>query len=313
MTSLANYTIDDAQWATPPLLLGPGWNMLRTNGSNQFINQTQVDMITPHLHEFWNHSLSWTTTEGANTTIVFNGTDIWAYGMSGPDQGPYIALMDNEVVGRFTALAEETDFHYLLYAAHGLDGTKEHHLTLSNAQAGTSLAFDVALVTPAQVNSVPSALPSTAATSSSTKSLVIPTLQLQPPTMDQMIAAEEARLAKEWDPADLAQLAIPYTFHWSPSAYFVVVASALVGLLTIAFVAMFVLRVWKARRRKLRSEKVGTSYLTHRKPRPTTRIIEALKRGKISNPIPSDDGQSDYSTKKAGSSDGYREDSAHMW
>ena len=79
---------------------------------------------------------------------AITGTDIWTYGMAGPNQGPYIAAVDNQTVGQFTAFANQTDYHYLLYAAHDLDPNKTHYLTLTNGQNGTSLAFDVALVTP---------------------------------------------------------------------------------------------------------------------------------------------------------------------
>ncbi len=48
--------------------------MLRVNGSDQYINDTQVDSVRPLLGEFWNGSLSWTTTAGSNTTIFFVGT-----------------------------------------------------------------------------------------------------------------------------------------------------------------------------------------------------------------------------------------------
>ena len=136
-----NYTIDDAQWATSTLLLTPDWNMLRINGSNQYINQTQVDAVTPLLPNFWNGSLSWTTTENASTTLVFTGTDISAYGLAGPGQGAYVVELDNKTIGRYTAHADEADFTHLLYAAHGLDSNTTHYLTLTNGANGTSLAF----------------------------------------------------------------------------------------------------------------------------------------------------------------------------
>lgn len=71
-----NYTIDDSQWSTAQLSLSAGWNMLRTNGSNDFINQTQVDEMEPLLDNFWNSSVSWTTTKGASTTLFFVGESI---------------------------------------------------------------------------------------------------------------------------------------------------------------------------------------------------------------------------------------------
>ena len=120
--------------------------MLRINGSNQFINQTQVDAVTPLLSNFWNSSLSWTTTENCSTTLVFTGTDIWAYGLAGPGQGAYGVELDNTTIGRFTAYANESDVKYLLYAAHDLDPSQTHYLSFTNGADGTSLAFDMAYI-----------------------------------------------------------------------------------------------------------------------------------------------------------------------
>ncbi len=47
--------------------------MLRVGGATEYINQTQVDTITPLLSNFWNQSLSWTTTPGSNVTLTFVG------------------------------------------------------------------------------------------------------------------------------------------------------------------------------------------------------------------------------------------------
>lgn len=47
------------------------------------------------------------------------------------------------------------------------------------------------------------------------------------------------------------------------------------------------------RKKRARRARDGESYLiTGKRPRPTTRIVEALKGKKISNPMPSEDGHS---------------------
>lgn len=75
------------------------------------------------------------------------GTDIYAYGLSGPSQSSYIAQLDNTTVGTYTARAADTDYHHLLFSAHDLQDGVTHQLTLVNAQEGASLAFDYAVVT----------------------------------------------------------------------------------------------------------------------------------------------------------------------
>ena len=133
------------------------------------------------------------------------------------------------------------------------------------------------------------------------------------PPVEEIIEAEEKKLASEWTPAQLAFLAKPYAFHWSAAAYFVVTATALVGAIGIAVSILLLVHSINTRRRKQRTEAVGTSYLMSRKPRPTTRIMDALRRGKISNPLPSEDGHSsNYSPKKGGLEEG-KDDVIHGW
>lgn len=73
------------------------------------------------------------------------GTDIWAYGISGPDQGLFSAAIDNVIIGQYSGYADSTDYHHLLFTAHGLPDGPEHYLTLSSVD-GSSLAFDVAII-----------------------------------------------------------------------------------------------------------------------------------------------------------------------
>lgn len=102
-----------------------------------------------------------------------------------------------------------------------------------------------------------------------------------------------------WSASQLAALSHPYKFHWNSASYFVVVFSALVVL---AFISGVVLNFVGSFRDKMRSRRVGRgqgsaqdgeSYLiTGKRLRPNTRILDALKKGKISHPVPSEDGHS---------------------
>jgi hypothetical protein len=85
MRSATNYTIDDSQWATSALALTPGWNMLREGGANEYLNESEVEIMRPLLGEFWNSSLSWTSARGAATTLSFIGESarIAPYGLGG--------------------------------------------------------------------------------------------------------------------------------------------------------------------------------------------------------------------------------------
>ncbi|EIW73563.1 hypothetical protein TREMEDRAFT_20069, partial [Tremella mesenterica DSM 1558] len=98
-----NYTIDDSQWSTPALSLSTGWNMLRNGGANEYINATQVAVMQPLLGNFWNQSVSWTTTQGSEVTMDFVGTDFYAYGPTGPSYGRFSVSLDNITLGTYTS------------------------------------------------------------------------------------------------------------------------------------------------------------------------------------------------------------------
>ena len=72
-SSASSYTIDDSQWGTSALSLTSGWNMLRQGGALEYINATQAAIMQPLLSNWWNQSISWTTTGGSAVTLNFSG------------------------------------------------------------------------------------------------------------------------------------------------------------------------------------------------------------------------------------------------
>lgn len=91
----------------------------------------------------------------------------------------------------------------------------------------------------------------------------------------------------------LSLLHTKYEFHWNGAAYFVVVFSCIVSALFVALVIRMIAQSLSERKKRARRARDGESYLiTGKRPRPTTRIVEALKGKKISNPMPSEDGPS---------------------
>ena len=120
-----------------------------------------------------------------------------------------------------------------------------------------------------------------------------------------------ALLPTQYSAEQLSSLAVAYHFHWNAAAYFVVIFSSLMVAMFAVFLLHFATRSWGIQRRKANQVGEGESYLIARepiRPRPSTRIIEALKRGKISNPMPSEDGHSDVSGRRrdsTGTGDSY--------
>ncbi|WVF69147.1 hypothetical protein IAT40_003921 [Kwoniella sp. CBS 6097] len=105
--------------------------MLRVNGSDQWIDDAQVAEMRPMLDQFWNQSISWTSKEGGWTKLSFVGTDIWAYGIAGPEYGSMRINLGFEDFEIQSQTQDVVDYHKLLFEAHGLED-KAHSLTFTN-------------------------------------------------------------------------------------------------------------------------------------------------------------------------------------
>ncbi|WRT67813.1 uncharacterized protein IL334_004787 [Kwoniella shivajii] len=119
--------------------------MLRLNGSNEYINQDQLEEYQSILDNFWNGSISWTEQVNSWTELTFIGTDIWLYGISGPSYGKTQAIIDDQSQGEYDQYQNEIDHHRLLYEKHDLRD-QEHKLRLINVQQGRRMAFDYAII-----------------------------------------------------------------------------------------------------------------------------------------------------------------------
>ncbi|WWC62524.1 uncharacterized protein I303_105120 [Kwoniella dejecticola CBS 10117] len=127
--------------------------MLRTNGSNEYIAPVkQVEEMEALLGEFWNSSISWTEQQGAWMELSFVGTDIWAYGIDGPEYGDIEFTLDGRKMEHgdegSSQDSEEQDYHHLLLDLHELENG-EHTLRYTNAGAegaGKRMSFDYAVI-----------------------------------------------------------------------------------------------------------------------------------------------------------------------
>ncbi|WVO12599.1 hypothetical protein L204_100204 [Cryptococcus depauperatus] len=310
-----NYTIDDSQWSTSALSLSPGWNMLRSGGSNEYISETQMAAMMPHLGEFWNSSVSWTTSPGSSTTLSFIGNKIWAYGIAGPDQGSFSASIDNKTIGTYSAQQNSVDYKKLLFQAIDLSDGMPHTLTLTNV-GNHSFAFDYALIqstslwqnSSASVPSTPSAATQATGDAAAGSSL--------PSTSDSEMKAALSR----YSPSQLAALSQTYHAKWTGALYFVVILSSLFGAAILAWLIYTLSKKWarnprnnvgsegtdsgfrlagkskgksksKTKGRQVPSDD-GHSYLIHETKgwKRSTKLLDALKGKKISPPISGDNG-----------------------
>lgn len=104
--SSRNITIDDTAWWNGTVILSPGWNMMEsdTNGAeSNYINQTQIDEERQTRSRTYNETLSWTEQRRAETSILFEGEQVWVYGLSGGEAGAYEVLVVGVSRGRYNA------------------------------------------------------------------------------------------------------------------------------------------------------------------------------------------------------------------
>ncbi|KAK8858618.1 hypothetical protein IAR55_002847 [Kwoniella newhampshirensis] len=298
--------------------------MLRINGADEYIDQTQVAAMRPLLGQFWNSSISWTTGVNCSTSINFVGTDIWAYGISSPDQGSFLATLDDHTLGTYAMTEtdpQKTDYHHLIFAAHGLEEGQSHTLTLTNQIEGKGLAFDYAVVeSKGCVRLLLYMLITTRR--SQTLDPGTPTKPLDPAVSASLAAAAaaaasasaaQAMLPYHFTPAQLASLTQEYKYHWNGIAQFVLIFSCFILVLCLFFISRTIVHTILERRKNRkqsldslfimypnsskRTEKnpAGGSetYLVHtgeKKLKRTTRLMDALRGKKISPPLASDNG-----------------------
>jgi hypothetical protein len=75
-----------------------------TNGAeSNYINQTQIDEERQTRSRTYNETLSWTEQRRAETSILFEGEQVWVYGLSGGEAGAYEVLVDGVSRGRYNA------------------------------------------------------------------------------------------------------------------------------------------------------------------------------------------------------------------
>lgn len=266
--------------------------------------------------------------------------------MSGPDQGAYSVLLDDHAMGPYTSKTDSASYDFLLFAAHELEDGPVHRLMIvSEDEGGGSLAFDVAVISSEVAsgmyvrpfrrqdvaadplrNPVVSSLPSSTVPVIATNSSA---LADNISTIDAAAPINPVGIPTQYSKAQLASLAHPYHFKWNGAAYFVVVFSSLVTAAFAILCIRFFSRSWIKKRQARAAPTSAASGINHliprglragqgRKPRPTTRLLEALKGRKIGTPMPSDDGHSLQADRNSAATDlsfesGERDGTAHGW
>lgn len=101
--------------------------------------QTQYQIELNNADRHFNRSISWTTTPGAQNTILFEGSAVWVFGLSGGEAGTFEVKLDNVSQGVFNAAGGPRTYNQTLWHISGIaDGP--HTVQLIN-QAGR-LSFD---------------------------------------------------------------------------------------------------------------------------------------------------------------------------
>ena len=182
-----------------------------------------------------------------------------------------------------------------------------HRLILTNQEDGASLAFDYAIIqtatgisTTASASASASSTPSSAVAATTSDTATNSTSETSSPlaglfnqtSSDALGGLSGSSSVQKFTKADIESYG-SYAFSWNAAAYFTIIVAAIMGVLIIAGILWQTMIGMDGRRKQARKASEGESYLitTERKrPRPTTRLLDALKKGKISHPVPSDDG-----------------------
>ncbi|WVQ85902.1 hypothetical protein IAT38_008070 [Cryptococcus sp. DSM 104549] len=135
-----NVTVDDTEWRDWKVLLTPGWNMLEHQASN-WINTTQFEAELLTSSRDWNSSISWTEQVDSGNAVLFKGSAVWVYGISGGEAGSFEVTIDNATRGIFDASGGSRVYNQVLFHTSDLSDSN-HNLTLRNVEQGKRLSFD---------------------------------------------------------------------------------------------------------------------------------------------------------------------------
>ncbi|KIR42836.1 hypothetical protein I307_01188 [Cryptococcus deuterogattii 99/473] len=258
--------------------------MLRINGSDEYINQTQVDTMRPLLENFWTNSISWTTTLGSWTTIHFN-------------------------VGSYTAQQASIDYHKLLYNATNLQDGYTHNLTFTNA-GNQTFAFDYAIIEESIYDNI-AVTASNSFASATTKANTEPALPFNDTTATaaQNSAARLSALSHQ-----------TYHVKWNGAMYFLVIFSSMMGAALVVWLSQLIVKRKLRKKERGSTGRLNDGiFLSPRHPekgwserceteqrsdiivfdesrfKRTTKLLEALRGKNISHPIESGEGRYDSS------------------
>ncbi len=140
------------------------------------------------------------------------------------------------------------------------------------------------------------------------------------PSQAVSVTPADSKLPTPYSAAQLATLDTTYDFHWNAAAYFVIVFSGIVVAAFSMVILYILMRAW-AFKRQNGSVGVGESYLVGseggRKPRPTSKVLDALRGRKISTPIPSEEHTDGHIRESGGTvvnyGSGHDDAVAHGW
>ena len=127
--------------------------------------------------------------------------------------------------------------------------------------------------------------------SSTTLTLSTPNSPLGGLNLTQAGQAAGVQPVHQMTESQLSSLSKKYHFKWSPASYFVVVFSCLVLLTILGVIAFYLSSCFKKKRVEKRGSHTHPAMGKERiKARPNTRLLDALRLGKIGYPVPSEDG-----------------------
>ncbi|WVQ93858.1 hypothetical protein IAU59_000936 [Kwoniella sp. CBS 9459] len=124
-----NVTIDDASEAV-------------TYSGFQSTSSSNSDIQPIKTGDFYDKTVSYTSTGGATASLSCQGSAIYVVGMTGPEFGGYQIELNDQDMGSYNACTAYETYNNLLFFATYLDSSKPQALTITNQVDGSWLALD---------------------------------------------------------------------------------------------------------------------------------------------------------------------------
>ncbi|KAK8845360.1 hypothetical protein IAR55_006073 [Kwoniella newhampshirensis] len=109
-----------------------------------FQSTSNIQSSVPAIKKgsFYKDTISYTSSAGAAASLIFNGSALYVFGMTGPEFGSFQISIDSSTIGTYNASTTVETYNTLLFFTTHLDPSSQHEIQIKNQNDGKLFALD---------------------------------------------------------------------------------------------------------------------------------------------------------------------------